>query len=223
MNCCMKLIRALLILIVLAYLPFPLLLKIVVYLILVTVGQPILGLIDALPQNLYSKGWIDVLSIMTGVLLTLFLMFTTCRFYIALVIMHQFFYLLMALFVNIDFKKKIENWWLKEQDFNSYAKNSWHLLAPGSFFNRNKQLSAKLKIWCRKKKPLQEELKELEGKIKEIQTQPLREQNHVLESKLIERYEQNITKLNDFYLQRAKKNWIKDGDRNTTFFSSINS
>jgi hypothetical protein len=34
----------------------------------------------------------------------------------------------------------------------------------------------------------------------------------------VQRYEQTVTKLNDSYLQRAKKNWAKDGDRNTAYF-----
>lgn len=39
-----------------------------------------------------------------------------------------------------------------------------------------------------------------------------------LENSLVSRYEQNLTKLTDFYMQRAKEQWIKDGDRNTSFF-----
>uniref|UniRef100_A0ACD5W4W4 Uncharacterized protein n=1 Tax=Avena sativa TaxID=4498 RepID=A0ACD5W4W4_AVESA len=39
-----------------------------------------------------------------------------------------------------------------------------------------------------------------------------------METELVARYEQNLCKITDFYTQRAKKNWIKDGDRNTSFF-----
>uniref|UniRef100_A0ACD5TJE8 Uncharacterized protein n=1 Tax=Avena sativa TaxID=4498 RepID=A0ACD5TJE8_AVESA len=39
-----------------------------------------------------------------------------------------------------------------------------------------------------------------------------------MEASLVERYEQNMTKLTDSYMQRAKKQWIKDGDMNTNFF-----
>jgi hypothetical protein len=35
---------------------------------------------------------------------------------------------------------------------------------------------------------------------------------------LVTRYEKTTTNLNDFYVQRAKKSWMKDGDRNTVFF-----
>jgi hypothetical protein len=35
---------------------------------------------------------------------------------------------------------------------------------------------------------------------------------------LVTRYEKTTTNLNDFYVQRAKKSWAIDGDRNTAFF-----
>jgi hypothetical protein len=44
------------------------------------------------------------------------------------------------------------------------------------------------------------------------------QQDHSLEAKLISQYESNMTKLNEFYKQRAKKHWATQGDRNTTFF-----
>uniref|UniRef100_A0ACD5UN78 Uncharacterized protein n=1 Tax=Avena sativa TaxID=4498 RepID=A0ACD5UN78_AVESA len=47
---------------------------------------------------------------------------------------------------------------------------------------------------------------------------PLDQQDHAMEASLVERYEQTMTKLTDSYMQRAKKQWIKDGDRNTSFF-----
>jgi phage host-nuclease inhibitor protein Gam len=68
------------------------------------------------------------------------------------------------------------------------------------------------------KKPLQEELKILEEQIEQIQKKPLLQQDHAKEGELMQRYEQTITKLNDSYVQRAKKNWVKDGDRNTAYF-----
>jgi hypothetical protein len=48
--------------------------------------------------------------------------------------------------------------------------------------------------------------------------QLLAQQDQALEMYLATRYEQSLTKLTDFYMQRAKKHWIKDGDRNTSFF-----
>jgi hypothetical protein len=39
-----------------------------------------------------------------------------------------------------------------------------------------------------------------------------------LDAKLIAQYEENMTKLTEFYRQRAKKNWAVHGDRNTSYF-----
>ena len=113
---------------------------------------------------------------------------------------------------------KFENWWLKEQDFQNYAKNAWSSSKNKVFSNRTNHLAGKLKIWCKKKKPLQQELKDLEEQITQIQMQPTDKQDHGKEADLETRYEQTLTKLTDSYMQRAKKHWIKDGDRNTSFF-----
>jgi hypothetical protein len=113
---------------------------------------------------------------------------------------------------------KFENWWLKEQDFQDYAKSMWNNSKNKSFSNRTNHLAGSLKIWCKKKKPLQQKLDNLEEQIKQIQVLPWNDQDHILEANLTTRYEQTMTKLTDFYMQRAKKQWIKDGDRNTSFF-----
>lgn len=113
---------------------------------------------------------------------------------------------------------KFENWWLKEGDFQLYARTAWSKTANKSFSTRANHLAGALKIWCRKKIPLQQELASIEEQIKQMQMKPLQEQDHALEASLVTRYEQNMTKLTDSYMQRAKKQWAKDGDRNTTFF-----
>jgi hypothetical protein len=63
---------------------------------------------------------------------------------------------------------KFENWWLKEQDFQNHAKSVWMSSKNKSFSNRTNKLAGSLKIWCKKKKPLQEELNSLEEQIKQI-------------------------------------------------------
>lgn len=113
---------------------------------------------------------------------------------------------------------KFENWWLKEGDFQNFAKSVWITTKNKSFSNRANHLAGSLKIWSRKKRPLQQELGNLEEQIKEIQSKPINQQDHATEAALVERYEQTMTKLTDSYMQRAKKQWIKDGDRNTSFF-----
>jgi hypothetical protein len=113
---------------------------------------------------------------------------------------------------------KFENWWLKEDDFNDYAKKAWHTSRNKSFSQRTNHLAGQLKVWCKKKKPLQQELSTLEDQIKEIQMKPEQQQDHMKEASLSIRYEQTLTKLTDSYMQRAKKHWVRDGDRNTAFF-----
>lgn len=113
---------------------------------------------------------------------------------------------------------KFENWWLKEKKFQYCAKADWYSTRNKSFSSRTKHLAGTLKIWCKKKKPLNQEQNNLEEQIKHIQMQPLANQDHALEASLVTRYEQTMTKLTESYVQRAKKQWIKDGDRNTSFF-----
>jgi hypothetical protein len=113
---------------------------------------------------------------------------------------------------------QFENWWLKESDFQEHAKTAWLASKNKSFSNRTNHLAGSLKVWCKKKKPLQQELKNLEEEIKQLQSKPLEKQDHTKEAMLVTRYEQTMTKLTESYMQRAKKHWIKDGDMNTTFF-----
>ena len=47
---------------------------------------------------------------------------------------------------------------------------------------------------------------------------PSHEQDHKLEAAPMYRSEENLTKLIEFYSQRAKKHWATWGDRNTSFF-----
>jgi hypothetical protein len=113
---------------------------------------------------------------------------------------------------------KFENWWIQEKDFQDNAKAARLSSVNKPFSARTNHLAGTLKIWCKKKKPLQQELNNLEEEIKKIRMQPLAGQDHNLEAVLVTRYEQTMTKLTDSYMQRAKKQWIKDGDRNTSFF-----
>jgi hypothetical protein len=57
---------------------------------------------------------------------------------------------------------KFENWWLKEQDFQAHAKTAWVSTSNKSFSARTNHLAGALKVWCKKKKPLQQELNNLE-------------------------------------------------------------
>jgi hypothetical protein len=84
---------------------------------------------------------------------------------------------------------KFENRWLKESDFNDYAKKVWNVSKHKSFSNRTNHLAGQLKIWCKKKKPLQQELNSLEEQIKAIQMKPSQQQDHTAETSVTVRYE----------------------------------
>ena len=58
----------------------------------------------------------------------------------------------------------------------------------------------------------------MESKINELQQLPLHQQNQDLQCSLTARYELTLSKINQYYKQRSKKNWVSKGDRNTKFF-----
>lgn len=113
---------------------------------------------------------------------------------------------------------KFENWWTMENDFQKIAKSAWLASANRPFHTRTTNLAGSLKRWCKKKKPLNQQLDSLQEQINNIQMQPIQVQNKSLEANLVAQYEESMTKLTDFYRQRAKKHWATFGDRNTSFF-----
>lgn len=110
---------------------------------------------------------------------------------------------------------KFENWWLLEDDFQGTAKQAWEATHNYQFTARTRYLTGALKSWRKKKKPLQNQLNDIEEKIKEIQEKPFQEQDHNAEEKLTVAYEQTMTRLTEYYKQRAKKHWAIHGDKNT--------
>jgi hypothetical protein len=113
---------------------------------------------------------------------------------------------------------KFENWWTYEDDFQGVAKNAWNASSKKPFHARTTNLAGTLKRWCKKKRPIQQQLDCIQNQIKEIQMKPVQLQDYNLEVSLIAQYEENLTKLTEYYRQRAKKHWATQGDRNTTFF-----
>jgi len=72
-------------------------------------------------------------------------------------------------------------------------------------------LAGTLKKWCKKKKPIMQQLDNIQNQIRDIQMLPIQVQDHNLEAGLIAQYEENMTKLTEFYRQRAKKHWATRG------------
>jgi hypothetical protein len=113
---------------------------------------------------------------------------------------------------------KFENWWTYEEDYHTIAKSTWVSSSHRLFHVRTTNLSGSLRKWCRKKKPLAQQLDEIQESINNIQMQPPHLQDHAREASLISQYEDTITKQTEYYRQRAKKHWATQGDRNTSFF-----
>ena len=67
---------------------------------------------------------------------------------------------------------KFESWWLLEKYFSNFAKSAWNNCTSHSFATKSSSLAGSLKKWCKKKKPLQQELLELESSINQIQQLP---------------------------------------------------
>lgn len=96
--------------------------------------------------------------------------------------------------------------------------HAWKVTQSQPFTSRTKHLTGALRRWREKKKPLQIQLNDIEEKIKDIQEKPFQEQDHNEEEKLLVAYEQTMTRLTEFYKQRAKKHWATKGDKNTKYF-----
>jgi hypothetical protein len=73
---------------------------------------------------------------------------------------------------------KFENWWTFEEDFQRTTKNAWASLFNKSFYARTTNLAGTLKRWCKKEKPLQQQLDSIQNQIKEIQMKPVERQDH---------------------------------------------
>jgi hypothetical protein len=86
-----------------------------------------------------------------------------------------------------------------ENDFHSTAKSAWLSSASKPFHARTSNLAGTLKKWCKKKKLISQQLDNIPEQINKIQMQPVHMQDHSLEVSLISQYEENMTKLTEFY------------------------
>jgi hypothetical protein len=76
-----------------------------------------------------------------------------------------------------------------EDDFHAHAKNNWITSRNKAFHNRTTNLACALRAWCRKKRPIQQELDIIGEQIKNIQMKPIQVWNQSLEASLISMYE----------------------------------
>lgn len=111
-----------------------------------------------------------------------------------------------------------ENWWLLEPDFNQHAHSAWLQSVNCHFQRRTTLLARSLTSWSKKKKPLQQQLDQLEEDLLKIQSSPDREHLYFEEKRIVQQHDITMQKLADYHKQRSKKHWVQKGDRNTSFF-----
>jgi hypothetical protein len=81
---------------------------------------------------------------------------------------------------------KLENWWLQEEDFQETAMKAWRNSESQAFHTRTTHLAGALKVWRKNRRPLKNQLREIEQRIIEIQEMPIQGQDHNEEHKLID-------------------------------------
>ena len=79
-------------------------------------------------------------------------------------------------------------------------------------------MACSLKKCINKKKPLTQQLNDIENELSIIQQDPPHLTDHVNEENLIEQHNLITDKITDYYCQLSKKHWATKGDRNTKFF-----
>jgi hypothetical protein len=113
---------------------------------------------------------------------------------------------------------RFENWWLMEEDFQQTAQQSWHNSASRSLSHKIRFLAADLKKWRAKKPKTSDQLQSIEDQILSQQTLPPSNQNHTLLHSLNQQHQHLLAREESYHIQRFKKQWAIQGDRNTPFF-----
>jgi hypothetical protein len=68
---------------------------------------------------------------------------------------------------------KFENWWTMEDDYQQTTKSAWISSTHKPFHARTSNLAGTLKRWCKKKKPIQQQLDDIQDQINKIHMQPV--------------------------------------------------
>ena len=113
---------------------------------------------------------------------------------------------------------KFQNWWLSEKDFQEVASHAWNQTTGKHFHQRSRYLASSLTKWVKKKKPLTQQLNDIENELSIIQQDPPHLIDHAKEEILIKQHNLITDKITDYYRQLSKKHWATKGDRNTKFF-----
>jgi hypothetical protein len=113
---------------------------------------------------------------------------------------------------------RFENWWLMEDDFQQTAQQSWLHSANRSISHKIRFLAADLKKWRAKKPKTSDQLQSIEDQILSQQALHPSNQNHSLLFSLNQQHQHLLAREESYHIQRFKKQWATQGDRNTAFF-----
>jgi hypothetical protein len=105
-----------------------------------------------------------------------------------------------------------------EQDYHDVAKQSWRKSSCRNFSQKTRYLVADLRKWRRAKPRNSDLLAQIENQILDEQSKPPAQQDQSLQQQLTEQHQDLLTKEETYHIQRAKKKWATQGDRNTSFF-----
>lgn len=119
--------------------------------------------------------------------------------------------------------KRFEARWLKEETVNEVIQSAWaraaaHGHAP-TLMTKLNQVHDELHTWDRKilKKPAQQ-MKKLKRELEKLRRGPMTDDSIAAQKEILLRLELLLEQEEIFWVQRARANWLKHGDRNTNFF-----
>ena len=98
------------------------------------------------------------------------------------------------------------------------AHQSWQRSATRTFTQKTKFLASDLRKWRKSKPRIPDQLAAIETQLLQLQSKPPNQQDHSLQNHLTHQHHELLAKDEIYHLQRAKKDWAANRDRNTTFF-----
>jgi len=120
-------------------------------------------------------------------------------------------------------KKQFEARWLQEDTVEEMIKVAWaRAKARGeglTFLEKVNDVHEELHVWDKEvlKRP-EKRMAELKRELERLRRGPMTEANSESQKELMVRLELMLEQEEIYWMQRAKVNWLKKGDRNTEFF-----